>query len=165
MKNKKILIWLILPIFVSCFTCVFSDGNNYTEQNLYYDFTKAEPFSYLSTEYTSYAIASDGTLLQRIIFKNIISDSIVKFFNGKITLIPIENKIIQENFYQFSDYLKFFLNSNFISKLIKNIFIYTGAILIFLTILSNDLIKIKINELLAVLSRSREGRIYILSNY
>ena len=60
----------------------------------YYSFESAELFPYISSDFTRYAIAQDGTLIQRMTFEGTVKDAVVRFFGDLTFMIPLEGDVI-----------------------------------------------------------------------
>ncbi len=153
-KIKAISAFYLLLSVISVFVFVtpFSDfrGSKYS-------FEGAKIVNFMSTEYSQYAIATDGTLLKRINFYGIISDFLVRFIENVPVFIPLDN--VNLNNKEILSVEKF-VNSLFgglfkIQKSIWGILFMLTVIILFICTWGGILNE-KFQELLSNIAMSRE---------
>ena len=91
--QKVMAVFTIASVLVMGFLATFLSFS--ALQVSKYNFELAEPIKAMSSEYTQYAVAEDGTMLKRVLFEGGIADFIVKFSGNIASFIAIDASQVQ----------------------------------------------------------------------
>lgn len=91
--QKVMAVLTITSVLVMGFLALFLSFSPL--QSIKYQFSSAEPVKAMSSEYTAYAIAEDGTMLKRVIFEGGVADFIVKLSGNIASFIAIDSSQVQ----------------------------------------------------------------------
>lgn len=154
--QKSLAMLSITTILVSFFA-IFIMGSSFSAIQNQYTFHLADPITALSSEYTKYAIASDGTMLKRIEFQGFIQDFIVEMNHNIAVFIPLDSFQFHEMF--FIEPLEFSLFISSALELIKkDIYVLLLCITLVLIFVYRwaDKIALKRKSLLLALAKAHQ---------
>jgi hypothetical protein len=89
--QKALAMLSITSILVSFFAILVVSISTTSSVQAQYNFHSADPVTALSTAYTKYAIATDGTMLKRVEFQGFIQDFIVEMNHNIAVFIPLDS--------------------------------------------------------------------------
>jgi hypothetical protein len=155
--QKVMAVFTIASVLVMGFLATFLSFS--ALQVSKYNFELAEPIKAMSSEYTQYAVAEDGTMLKRVLFEGGIADFIVKFSGNIASFIAIDASQVQ-NMLAFNalDFGAFAASVPETGKKIFYSIIAFVSILLLFNCTWTDKIALKRKSMLFALAKARDYR-------